>query len=219
MGTPTDSSFRLRQVFENTTATPLVIGYLLHRPSSQPRSCSPPGVDGCPASGYNIVATAARQARYNYQCNSLDTLCSDKKFAPGTIFSGMAWSVVGNDPCSVSTYCCLLLFVLMWNHIIVGCATDDSNYDCKPTMNRCTLNYMRIFEQTMYWIVLISFRGLVTFHAACNWNPSLPKVPLLPDRPISSLVSNRIRQKQANHLQLISRQQQEVKRASKVVTR
>jgi hypothetical protein len=74
-------------------------------------SCSPPGVDGCPASGYNIVETAAHQARYNYQCNSLDTLCSDKKYAPGTIFSGMAWSVVGNDPCSVSTYCCLLLFV------------------------------------------------------------------------------------------------------------
>lgn len=69
-------------------------------------SCSPPGVDGCPASGYNIVETAAHRARYNYQCNSLDTLCSDKKYAPGTILSSMAWSVVGNDSCSVSCFCC-----------------------------------------------------------------------------------------------------------------
>lgn len=66
-------------------------------------SCSPPGVDGCPSSGFNIVDhTAAYNHRYNYQCNSLDTLCSDEKYAPGTMLSGMAWSMMGIDPCSVS---------------------------------------------------------------------------------------------------------------------
>jgi hypothetical protein len=66
--------------------------------------CSPPGVDGCPSSGYTTVdsSTATPQQRYNYQCISLGTLCSDKKHGPGMMFSGMVWSMVGNNPCSVS---------------------------------------------------------------------------------------------------------------------
>ncbi len=67
-------------------------------------SCSPPGVDGCPQTGFfNVVHRSdAHSQKYNYQCNSLDTLCSDDNYAPGTIFSGMAWSMMGIDPCSVS---------------------------------------------------------------------------------------------------------------------
>ncbi len=68
-------------------------------------SCSPPGVDGCPPSGFNVVdrSATANNQKYNYQCHSLENLCSDEKYAPGTMFSGMAWSRMGNDdPCSVS---------------------------------------------------------------------------------------------------------------------
>jgi hypothetical protein len=66
--------------------------------------CSTPGVDGCPPSGYTIVdsSTATPQLRYNYQCISLGTLCSNEKYAPGSTFTGMAWSMMGNNPCSVS---------------------------------------------------------------------------------------------------------------------
>jgi hypothetical protein len=60
-----------------------------------------------PPSGFNVVdrSTALNQ-KYNYQCNSMENLCSDEKYAPGTMFSGMVWSRMGNDdPCSsVSTF-------------------------------------------------------------------------------------------------------------------
>jgi hypothetical protein len=77
-------------------------------------SCSPPGVDGCPPSGFIVVdrSAAANNQKYNYQCHSLENLCSDAKYAPGTMFSGMVWSRMGNDdPCSsVSTYLLSLEF-------------------------------------------------------------------------------------------------------------
>ena len=82
--------------------------------------CSPPGIDDCPASGYIISdggissssssSTATTTAtdshdeqRYNnYQCHSSDIQCSDEKYAPGTMFSDVAWTMMGTEPCSAT---------------------------------------------------------------------------------------------------------------------
>ncbi len=67
-------------------------------------TCTPPGVGTCPASGSRAI-TAKTTKMYNYACKngSLGLFCGQEGYAPGTLYSGHAWTRESEE-CSVSVF-------------------------------------------------------------------------------------------------------------------
>lgn len=84
--------------------------------------CSPPGVDDCPESGLKTEGGFSTSDMYNFQCISDDDLCSNDKYAPGSINSELAWKRETTPCASVS---CIYVYII---HILSFYAVTRDQY-------------------------------------------------------------------------------------------
>lgn len=123
-----------------------------------------PGVSACPPSGFSTEGGNSTTATHNYQCNS-NYWCSNVGFAPGSVYSDIAWTKE-NPACVVSLTWCPTPVLFTFN-ITLPWKMSPSSLQILLTLSKFTLSnhpgYRNLCLQ-LRWLLWIHHRTWCALH-------------------------------------------------------